>query len=128
MQCQLGEGPMIEARWVDNMNASSGPFRRTEQLTRAAFIAFFLLTTAIARADESVLVEAESLDDCGGWVVDQQFMDLMGSPYLLATVWVSRFAMRWGTSIFQQPANMVFTVPARRDWVAPWKERGAGPI
>ena len=31
-----------------------------------------------------VLVEAESAEDLGGWVVDQQFMDLMGSPYLLA--------------------------------------------
>lgn len=32
----------------------------------------------------SVLVEAESFDGTGGWVVDQQFMDVMGSPYLLA--------------------------------------------
>ena len=31
-----------------------------------------------------VLVEAESFADPGGWVVDQQFMDIMGSPYLLA--------------------------------------------
>jgi hypothetical protein len=36
-----------------------------------------------ARAAE-VLVEAESFADPGGWVVDQQFMDTMGSPYLLA--------------------------------------------
>jgi hypothetical protein len=31
-----------------------------------------------------ILVEAESFADRGGWVVDQQFMDQMGSPYLLA--------------------------------------------
>ena len=31
-----------------------------------------------------ILVEAESFDTKGGWVVDQQFMDFMGSPYLLA--------------------------------------------
>ncbi|HBC89097.1 MAG TPA: pyridine nucleotide-disulfide oxidoreductase [Lentisphaeria bacterium] len=31
-----------------------------------------------------VLVEAESFNDIGGWVVDQQSMDVMGSPYLLA--------------------------------------------
>jgi hypothetical protein len=36
-----------------------------------------------ARAAD-VLVEAESFADLGGWVVDQQFMDIMGSPYLLA--------------------------------------------
>ena len=35
-------------------------------------------------ADEVVLVEAESFEDFGGWVLDQQFMDQMGSPYLLA--------------------------------------------
>ena len=31
-----------------------------------------------------LFVEAESFSGKGGWVVDQQFMDLMGSPYLLA--------------------------------------------
>ena len=31
-----------------------------------------------------VLVEAEGFDERGGWVVDQQFMDVMGSSYLLA--------------------------------------------
>ncbi|MBE3097976.1 MAG: FAD-dependent oxidoreductase [Planctomycetes bacterium] len=36
-----------------------------------------------ARAAD-VLVEAESFAELGGWVVDQQFMDIMGSPYLLA--------------------------------------------
>ena len=32
----------------------------------------------------TLLVEAEGFDDRGGWVVDQQAMDEMGSPYLLA--------------------------------------------
>ena len=31
-----------------------------------------------------VLVEAEGFDQCGGWAIDQQFMDVMGSSYLLA--------------------------------------------
>src|SRR5690554_2660548 len=33
---------------------------------------------------QSFLVEAESFDDKGGWVVDPQFVEQMGSPYLLA--------------------------------------------
>ena len=37
-----------------------------------------------AQAKESILVEAEAFQDRGGWVLDQQFMDQMGSPYLLA--------------------------------------------
>jgi len=31
-----------------------------------------------------VLVEAEGFDAPGGWVIDQQFMDQMGSPFLMA--------------------------------------------
>jgi hypothetical protein len=37
-----------------------------------------------AAAGAHVLVEVESFEDPGGWVVDQQFMDQMGSPVLLA--------------------------------------------
>jgi hypothetical protein len=39
---------------------------------------------AASAANDLVLVEAESFDDPGGWVVDQQFLDQMGSPFLLA--------------------------------------------
>ena len=39
---------------------------------------------AIAAQAETVLIEAESFDDWGGWVNNTQFMDQMGSPYLLA--------------------------------------------
>lgn len=31
-----------------------------------------------------LLVEAESFQDYGGWVLDAQFLEEMGSPYLLA--------------------------------------------
>ena len=31
-----------------------------------------------------VLVEAEGFESLGGWVIDEQFMDQMGSPFLLA--------------------------------------------
>jgi len=31
-----------------------------------------------------ILVEAEGFDSPGGWVIDQQFMDQMGSPFLMA--------------------------------------------
>lgn len=33
---------------------------------------------------QRVLIEAESFDDPGGWVVDPQFVEQMGSPYLMA--------------------------------------------
>lgn len=37
-----------------------------------------------AAGSKSIVVEAESFSVKGGWCVDQQFMDQMGSPYLLA--------------------------------------------
>ncbi len=50
---------------------------------RCAAMAVLLAACSTALGAE-VLVEAESFADRGGWVVDQQFMDQMGSPYLLA--------------------------------------------
>ena len=46
--------------------------------------AVLLATSAAAVPAVEVLVEAEGFADRGGWVVDQQFIDVMGSPYLLA--------------------------------------------
>ena len=42
------------------------------------------LMSAVGAVRTPVLVEAESFAERGGWVVDQQFMDQMGSPFLLA--------------------------------------------
>ena len=39
---------------------------------------------AASKPAPAALVEAEQFNRLGGWVVDQQFMDQMGSPYLLA--------------------------------------------
>ena len=45
----------------------------------------FVLIPAMAFAAEPVVwIEAEQFDDAGGWVNDPQFVDVMGSPYLLA--------------------------------------------
>ena len=43
----------------------------------------FLLLTQLSLAQD-VLVEAEGFEVRGGWLIDTQFIDLMGSPYLLA--------------------------------------------
>ena len=43
-----------------------------------------LILTAYSANAATVLIEAESFADKGGWVVDQQFMDQMGSSMLLA--------------------------------------------
>ena len=73
----------------------------------------------------TVFIEAESFSNKGGWVVDQQFMDLMGSPYLLAH----------GMGVPVDDAFTEVTFPERGryyvyvrtyNWTSPWKE-GEGP-
>ncbi|MCJ7447861.1 MAG: FAD-dependent oxidoreductase [Bacteroidales bacterium] len=50
-----------------------------------SFIFFIVLVLVSCRNNQyEVLIEAESFDDTGGWVVDPQFVEQMGSPYLLA--------------------------------------------
>ncbi|WP_346860161.1 FAD-dependent oxidoreductase [uncultured Draconibacterium sp.] len=54
-------------------------------MTRKIVLALMLLAGHLAFAQTvSVLVETESFIEKGGWVVDQQFIPSMGSPYLLA--------------------------------------------
>ncbi|MBT7161293.1 MAG: hypothetical protein HN904_00870, partial [Victivallales bacterium] len=51
---------------------------------RSPYLILALLLTASALLADRILVEPESFDQLGGWVVDQQFMDQMGSPFVLA--------------------------------------------
>ncbi len=46
-------------------------------------VSAFASAKSAARA-KTVFLEAEAFDEWGGWVNDTQFMDQMGSPYLLA--------------------------------------------
>ncbi|MCA9195155.1 MAG: FAD-dependent oxidoreductase [Planctomycetales bacterium] len=51
-----------------------------------SFIIFsitIIYTQLVSRSDD-ILLEAESFEDLGGWKLDTQFIEQMGSPYLLA--------------------------------------------
>jgi hypothetical protein len=75
-------------------------------------------------AAENVLLEAEQFADSGGWVLDQQLMDLMGSPYLLAHGLGE--PVRDAVTTARFPSAGEYHVWVRtRDWVAPWKAPGA---
>jgi hypothetical protein len=72
----------------------------------------------------TIYIEAESFDNRGGWVIDQQSIDVMGSSYLLAH----------GMGIPVPDAETTIHLPAAgdyhvwvrtRDWVAPWGVEGA---
>ena len=88
----------------------------------AAFV-FLLVVPDPARAG-NVLVEAESFTDRGGWVVDQQSMDTMGSPYLLAHGLRTPVADAVTTVTLPEPGEYRVFVRTK-DWVARWKAPGA---
>jgi hypothetical protein len=88
-----------------------------------------LSALSVAAAGEAgdapaMLIEAEAFGKLGGWVVDQQFMDQMGSPYLLAHG--LGVPVEDATTRVALPVTGKYRVWVRtRDWVAPWKAPGA---
>lgn len=100
------------------------------KIASALALALVSLASGIAVAHSSaeppttVLIEAESFSDLGGWVVDQQSMDQMGSAYLLAHG--LGVAVKDATTTVRLPAPGTYRVFVRtRDWVAPWNAPGA---
>ncbi len=82
-----------------------------------------LLFLAVQAGAGTVLVEAEAFADTGGWVVDQQYMDEMGSPYLLAHGLGE--PVKDATTTVAFPATGEYRVWVRtRDWV--WMSKAPG--
>lgn len=85
--------------------------------------AFPIFSNAGSLTESSVLVEAEHFKEYGGWVDDSQFMDQMGSSFLLAHG-LGKPVADAVTSI-RFPRAGKYRVWARtRDWVATWKAPG----
>ncbi|MDD4869373.1 MAG: FAD-dependent oxidoreductase [Kiritimatiellae bacterium] len=73
-----------------------------------------------ASGSTSVLIEAESFQDPGGWGLDQQFMDQMGSPYLLAHGLGN--PVKDAVTTVKFPETGEYKVWVRtKDWVGQWK-------
>ena len=87
----------------------------------AATIAAF---SAVNVSAVTVLIEVENFDDLGGWVVDQQSMDQMGSAYLLAHGLGT--GVKDATTKVRFPETGTYRIWVRtRDWVAVWNAGGA---
>ena len=70
-------------------------------------------------------LEAEAFELKGGWVVDQQSMDVMGSPYLMAHGMGS--PVEDARTRVLVPKSGTYHIWIRtRDWSAPWSEESAG--
>ncbi len=79
---------------------------------------------AAAAGSEFLFIEAEQFKDHGGWELDQQSMEQMGSPYLLAHG--LGIPVKDATTEVRFPSAGSYRVWVRtRDWVAPWKAPGA---
>jgi hypothetical protein len=92
--------------------------------TLALLAARLPLNAQLMASGEFLFVEAEQFASHGGWELDQQSMEQMGSPYLLAH----------GLGIPVADATTQVTFPSAgsyrvwvrtRDWVAPWNAPGA---
>ncbi|WP_163214153.1 FAD-dependent oxidoreductase [Bacteroides sp. 519] len=92
---------------------------------KTIILSLILIATFQLSFAASLLVEAESFSNKGGWVLDQQFMDLMGSPYLMAH----------GMGIPVEDASTTVTFPETGtyhvyvrtfNWTSPWHQ-GKGP-
>lgn len=89
------------------------------------FYTILLTVPGLISAAQTLFIEAENFQQKGGWVVDQQFMDLMGSSYLMAH----------GMGIPVEDAHTTVEFPSAGDytvyvrtynWTSPWYE-GEGP-
>lgn len=85
-------------------------------------LTFFL--AALSCGAQSLFVEAEAFSEHGGWKLDTQFIDEMGSPYLLAH--------GLGTPVKDAVTAVAFPQPGKyhvfvrtKDWVARWDAKGA---
>ncbi|MBN2270698.1 MAG: hypothetical protein JXN61_08795, partial [Sedimentisphaerales bacterium] len=86
-------------------------------------VVFLALSVSLAWA-QTVLIEAESFAHIGGWEVDQQFADQMGSPFLLAHGLGEPVEDAVDKVELPQAGEYCLFVRTR-DWVAPWNAPGA---
>jgi hypothetical protein len=88
-------------------------------------MSIILLLSVNLTAQQSILVEAENFSDKGGWVVDQQFTDLMGSSYLMAHG--MGIPVKDAETEVEFPATGNYNVFIRTfNWTSPWYS-GEGP-
>ena len=73
---------------------------------------------------ETIVLECEQFKDLGGWSIDSQFIDEMGSSYLLAHGLGKPVAD--ATTTFEVNEGGMYTIWVRtKDWTAKWAKQGS---
>ena len=90
------------------------------KLLLLTFFPFFLS----AQMKQTIFVEAESFTLKGGWVVDQQFMDVMGSSFLMAHG--MGIPVNDASTLVKFPQKGKYKVYVRtRNWSDQWSKKEA---
>lgn len=95
-------------------------------MIRRFYFSTLLIFVCLYCEASDIWIEAESFDNKGGWVLDQQFMDNMGSPYLLAHGMGT--PVEDATTKFHINEDGIYYIYVRTyNWTSPWfKGNGAG--
>lgn len=90
-------------------------------LTAAACLA----AASSALAATSIFVEAEGFANPGGWSIDTQFVETMGSPYLIAHGLGKPVKDATTTSATSADAGKYRVWVRSKNWVGPWDAEGS---
>ncbi|MDA7920438.1 FAD-dependent oxidoreductase [Verrucomicrobiales bacterium] len=76
-----------------------------------------------AKAADTILIEAEAFDAHGGWKLDTQFIEIMGSPYLIAHG-LGKPVEDAVTKVTVKESGKYRVWARTKDWVAHWEAPG----
>jgi hypothetical protein len=79
---------------------------------------------ALTHAADSAFIEAESFENHGGWVLDTQFIEIMGSPYLMAHGLGTPVKDATTPHAKALPAGQYRVWVRTKNWVGPWDAKG----
>ncbi len=95
-----------------------------KRLTLLILISFAIVQSLLSNAAEcipDIWLEAEAFKDKGGWVVDQQYMDNMGSPYIMAHGLGN--PVEDASTTVDVPKKGKYNIFVRTyNWTSPWNE------
>ena len=88
----------------------------------------FIFVTALGfsyghAAPVAHFIEAESFEDYGGWVLDTQFIEIMGSPYLMAHG-MGKPVRDATASLPNKTGGKVRVWVRTKNWIGPWDASG----
>ncbi len=92
-------------------------------MSRSVGAMLAVVMAAVSAQAETIVLETEAFRDRGGWVNDTQFMDQMGSPYLLAHGLGKPVAD--AATTFSAVGGTYRVAVRTKNWTAPWHASAA---